>query len=150
MASTQNYNNRGSSVLSQNFGCGMLKNPQDEIIEAVLETLGPHFMEATHQGRLNTDIASMIFAWGMELNEEVVIIKWVMSSLFDEELLGKMESLVEWAVPGQGYDVSEGIEDMDEATEEGLLPFVRWRKRVDREEYKISIFIAWEHLKFVL
>lgn len=107
-------------------------------------------MEATHQGCLNTDIASMLFAWGMELNEEVEIVKWVVRSLFEEELLGKLESLVEWVVLGKGYDVSKGIEDMDEATKEGMILFVRWRRLVDRDEYKLTILTAWENLKFLL
>lgn len=116
----------------------------------MLKTLGVHFMEARHKGQMNVDIASMIFAWGLELNEEIEVIKWVMSSLFDANLLMGMDSFLEWAVLGVGYDVLEGIKDTDEVTEEGLILFVRWWRRIDRDTYKLEILSAWENLKLVL
>ena len=74
-------------------------------------------MEVRHQYCLNVDIISLVLTWELEIVEDVEIIKRVMNSLFDETFCVEWIQSLNESCPRVGFDVSEGIEDLEEAKE---------------------------------
>jgi len=92
-------------------------------VKLVLKVLGIKFQNHW-RWKLNIDIVSMALAWGLQLEDEEDTVKWVMTS-FDEEILLGMDSILEWAVPGLGSDISKCYKDEGDAKQYGLIPFIR-------------------------
>ena len=76
--------------------------------------------------------------------------RWVSNSLFDEDLLSGLDLVLKWVVLGVGFHISEGIKDPMEARDEGIIPFVRWTGRVDRDDYRMKVLTTLEDLKLAL
>lgn len=84
------------------------------------------FDDLKHRYRMNMDIYSLIMAWGLDLGESIELVKKVMKTLVYEDYLEDMNSLLEWATPGVGMDISEGIDNDEEEETEKCIPFVKW------------------------
>lgn len=60
---------------------GLLRFKEDEAVNATLGVLGPYFMKSM-RWKDNLDIISMIIAWGLEIGEDIEMVKWVVTSIF--------------------------------------------------------------------
>ena len=92
----------------------LLKCPTQGVVEAVKETMGELFQNSTHHWKIKIDIVAMIMAWGLELDFPLEEVEWVMKMLFLVDLIFEVESLLEWAWPGHGFDYSECFENEEE------------------------------------
>ena len=95
----------------------------------------------------NLDVIVMVVAWGLELSNPIEEVGYVARSLFVEDMLGGLDSILEWSIPGIGSDLSECFEDEDEGMCYGYIPFLRWRAKVDKPSlYKVAKD-SWENLQ---
>lgn len=78
----------------------------------------------------------MVVAWGLELNVSMEEVDFMMQSLFDNNLLSGLDSILEWSVSGIGFDFSECFKDENKGRWFGYIPFLRWEAKVD----KISLY----------
>lgn len=76
-----------------------------------------------HHYRPNMDVYSLMVVWGLEFEDSIDTVKMVMKALVPEEFLLGMDSIFEWVVPGEGFDVVEGTNGDILVNN---LPFVRW------------------------
>lgn len=89
----------------------------------------------------------MIMAWGLESNENVQVVKWVMESLFPNNLIVGLGSLLEWVAPRFGFDYSEYFVDWEEGLEVRCYSFLWWPMHYDQGAYKAQIIVEWDILK---
>lgn len=64
-------------------------------------------------------------AWGLDLESSMEPIKKVMEVIIPKEFLLGMDSIFEWAVPGVGFHVCEGIENFHQEVPIKCLSFIR-------------------------
>lgn len=95
------------------------------------------FLAAKHKFRSNMDIVTMVVAWGLELGDTTNNVQWVVRSIVEDEWLLGLNSVLEWAIPGAGFDVNEGFEDPVLAELHGLVPFMRWLMGFNRDERQV-------------
>ena len=62
----------------------------------------------------NLDVIAMVVALGLELNNTTKEVGYVARSLFEEDMLGGLDSILEWYVPSIGLDFTKCFEDEDE------------------------------------
>lgn len=99
---------------------------------------------------MNLDIISMVIAWGLESGDNTDTIKWAVTSIFEDAMLEGLDSILEWAVPGVGFDYLEGFVEAKDADEFGIVSFVRWIGKVDKEAYVLERARAWENVKRII
>ncbi|GLJ38446.1 hypothetical protein SUGI_0782900 [Cryptomeria japonica] len=58
-----------------------------------------------------------------------------------------MESILEWAVPGAGFDICECVENFHQIAEIDFVPFVRWYNDAWKARFREEACIGWEALK---
>lgn len=56
--------------------------------------------------------------------------------LFYDDLIVGLDSLLEWAYPGFGFDYSECYEDLEGASIMCFVPFLRWSARVNQLQFE--------------
>ena len=88
----------------------------------------------------------MIVAWGLEMGNATKEVRYIIKSLFDENMLGGLESILEWSVPRAGYNFFECFEDEDKGRWFGYITFLRWKARIDKQSLYHEAFVAWERL----
>lgn len=89
-------------------------------------------------------------AWGIELEDEMDTVKWVMNSLFNKEILLGVDSIFEWVVLRRGTHISECFEDENYMKKYGFIPFIMWLGNNDNEAYLNECWEAWFNLKVEL
>lgn len=119
-------------AMSRDIMSGLLRFKEEEMINMVLKVVGPFFMENVPRWKVNLDIISMVIAYGLEIGENIDTVKWAKTSIFDEAMLEVLNSILEWTVPGVGFDYSEGFVDAKDANEFDLVSFVHWIGKVDK------------------
>ena len=77
----------------------------------------------------------MVVAWGLELNKSTKEVRYVAKTLFAEDMLVGLDSILEWSVPGIGSDFVECFEDEDEGRQFGYILFLRWKVRLISPHY---------------
>lgn len=102
------------------------------------------------QWKVNLDIISMIIAWGLEIGEDIEMVKWAITLIFEDEMLEGLDSILEWVVLGVGLDYSEGFEDVRDADEFGTVSFISLVGKVDKEAYVLERAQASERLKGII
>ena len=75
----------------------------------------------------------MVMVWGLELAFLEEEVEWVMKLLFPKDLIVGIDSLLEWACPGKGFNYSEYYADEDEGEVQGKFGFIWWPTRVERK-----------------
>ena len=86
----------------------------------------------------------MVIAWGLELNKSVDEVCYVAKTLFAEDMLGGLDYILDWSVPGIEADLVECFEQKDEGRQFGYVLFLRWRAKANKPSlYKVAID-AWE------
>ena len=73
---------------------------------------------------------------GLEIASLVEEVEWAMEKLFHDDLIVEIESLLDWAWSGKGFDHSECYEDYEEGLKKGRVGFLWWPIGVDKEMYK--------------
>ena len=102
----------------------LLKCPTPRVIAAVKETAEELLRNSKHQWKINVDIAAIVMAWGLEIERPIEEVEWVMRNFFQDDLSVGMESLLERAWPGKGFDYSECFEDYEEGLKKGRYGFL--------------------------
>ncbi|GLJ07005.1 hypothetical protein SUGI_0055230 [Cryptomeria japonica] len=102
------------------------------------------------RSRVNTNIVTMVVAWGMNLGEREEVVNWVMHSCFEDEWLLVSQTVMEWMVPGASFDLREGVvnKEVDELWE--LFPFIYWPIGFNRDARRVEVEIGWNALKSFL
>ncbi|XP_057849525.1 uncharacterized protein LOC131060359 [Cryptomeria japonica] len=78
----------------------------------------------------------MVVTWGLELGEATKNIKWVVCAILDDEWLVGLDSILEWMITGEKFDVHEGIKDP-------IVAKTLFKKQ--QLLYRISsLFLEWE------
>ena len=62
----------------------------------------------------------------MDIARPIEVVEWVTKSLFHDDLIVGIDSLLEWAWSGQGFDHSECFENIEEGRARGKFGFVWW------------------------
>ena len=88
----------------------------------------------------------MIMARGLELAFPLKEVEWVMKMLFLTDLIVGVESLLEWAWLGLGFDYSECFENKEEGKTRRRLGFLWWPTGIDKVAYREKIKVAWMSL----
>ncbi|XP_057861159.2 uncharacterized protein LOC131069670 [Cryptomeria japonica] len=60
--------------------------------------------------KMKMDVFSLIMAWGLELEETTATVRRVMQTIGHDDFLVGMDSLLQWAELGVGFDAREGLE----------------------------------------
>lgn len=68
------------------------------------------------------------------MGESTDEVQHIIEDLFEKEMLGGLESILEWAIPGIKSDVSECFKDEEDARRYALVPFLRWWGKVDKPQ----------------
>lgn len=85
----------------------LFKVKDDEFIHIMESLFGEVFLDARHRYCLNMDVVTMVMAWGLELGDSTKNAAWVVRTILDDEWLVGLNSILEWVIPGAGFDVSE-------------------------------------------
>ncbi len=92
----------------------LLKIKMDAMVEVVLGVIGAQFQERAIKRCSNLDVIAMVVAWGLELNNPIEEVRYVAKTLFAEDMLRGLDSMLDWSIPGIGLDFVECFEDEDE------------------------------------
>lgn len=128
----------------------LLRFKDIEAVNMKMEVVGPYFMENSSRWKVNLDIISMVIAWGLEIGDDIETVKWAATSLFDDDFIEGLDSILEWVVPGVGFDYSEGFEEAKDTDVFGIVSFVRWIGKVDKKAYVLERAWAWDKLKGII
>lgn len=117
------------------------------LVQCVQLILGKGFRDLKHSYRTNMDVYSLIIVWGLDLGETVETVKRVMEAIVHSDFLEGMDSIMEWAIPGEGLDVREGIESAESDEVEKCISFVRWLEGRLKARWREEDKRGWEALK---
>ncbi|GLJ10425.1 hypothetical protein SUGI_0128020 [Cryptomeria japonica] len=94
----------------------------------------------------NVDFVYMVVAWALELDTKEEV-EWMLCAYVPDVYLSGLKSLLARAVLGEGLqmNVSEGVCPGEESAE--FRPFMLWRARENRVEWREDALIGWESLK---
>lgn len=112
--------------------------------------LGKDFGDLRRRYQTNMDVYSLIMAWGLDLGETVKTVTRVMEAIVHRDFLDGIYSILEWAIPREGLDVREGIDDGEHEEFEKCIPFVRGPKGRFKERRRAKARIGWEALKLFM
>lgn len=84
------------------------------LLKAIQLVLGEGVAVIGHHYRCREDIYSLLMAWGLEMGHTVEEVRKVLQRIIPGEYLLNLESLLEWAVPGWGFNLAEGIPEENE------------------------------------
>ena len=59
-------------------------------------------------------------------------IKGYLDCLLNDDMMGSLELILEWAILGIGIDITECFEEEDDSHQYGLVPFLQWSAKVDK------------------
>lgn len=83
----------------------------EQLMKCVQFILGEVLGVVRHRYKTNMDVYSLILAWGLDLEKFVEPVRQVTEAIVPEDYHLGMESILEWVVPGVGFDVCEGIQN---------------------------------------
>ena len=75
---------------------------------------------------------------------------YVARSLFEEYMLGGLDSILECSIPGIELNFIEFFEGKDERRRYGYIPFLRWKAKADKPSLYKAAKEAWEKLQVEL
>ena len=88
----------------------------------------------------------MVIAWGLELSKPMDEVHFVAKFFFVEDMLGGLDFILDWSVPGMGADLAECFEQEDENWQFGYVPFLRWCAKDDKPSLFKVAMEAWEKM----
>ena len=69
----------------------------------------------------------MVVAWGLELKNPIEEVGYVVRALFAKDIMGGLDSILEWSILGIGSDFVVCFKDEDEGRRYGYVPFLWWK-----------------------
>lgn len=125
----------------------LFKVKDDEFIHIMELLFGEVFLEVKHRFGLNMDVVTMLVVWGLELGDSIENVEWVVRAILDDEWLVGLNSILEWAIPGEGFDVSECFLDQQMVDLHELVHFMQWSTDFNRVKRRAEAVLAWDSLK---